>query len=76
MTHCPASCPRLRRTPDGRQAIANYQKLNYNFIRVHQELAAPYMLDTADELGMMLLGETAIRGATETKTFCSVKRTW
>ena len=50
-------------------AIANYQKLNYNFIRVHQELAAPYMLDTADELGMMLLGETAIRGSNGNEDF-------
>jgi hypothetical protein len=51
------------------QAIADYQKLNYNFIRVHQELAAPYMLDTADELGMMLMGETAIRGSNGNEDF-------
>ncbi len=50
-------------------AIANYQKLNYNLIRVHQELPAPYMLDTADELGLMLIGETAIRGSNQNEDF-------
>jgi hypothetical protein len=50
-------------------AIANYQKLNYNFVRVHQELAAPYMLDTADELGLMLMGETSIRGSNGDEDF-------
>lgn len=50
-------------------AVANYQKLNYNFIRVHQELASPYMLDTADELGLMLMGETSIRGSNGDEDF-------
>ena len=44
------------------QAVRNYQRLNYNVIRIHQELAAPYMLEVADELGLMLIDETAIRG--------------
>ena len=55
--------------PGWPQAVRNYQKLNYNFIRIHQELAAPYMLDTADELGLMLMGETAIRGSNNTQDF-------
>jgi hypothetical protein len=51
------------------QAVRNYQRLNYNFIRIHQELAAPYMIDTADELGLMLMGETAIRGSNNDQDF-------
>jgi len=51
------------------QAVRNYQKLNYNFVRIHQELSAPYMLDTADELGLMLMGETAIRGSNNDQDF-------
>ncbi|HWZ88422.1 MAG TPA: glycoside hydrolase family 2 TIM barrel-domain containing protein, partial [Polyangiaceae bacterium] len=50
-------------------AVGNYQKLNYNFVRVHQELASPYMLDTADELGLMLMGETSIRGSNSNENF-------
>ncbi len=44
------------------QAVRNYQRLNYNVIRIHQEVAAPYMLDVADEEGQMVIDETAIRG--------------
>ena len=51
------------------QAVRNYQRLNYNFARIHQELAAPYMLDTTDELGLMLMGETAIRGSNNDQDF-------
>ena len=32
------------------QAVDNYQRLNYNVVRIHQEPASPYMLDVADEL--------------------------
>ena len=65
----PGFLPPSAGNPGWPQAIANYQKLNYNLIRVHQELAAPYMLDTADELGMMLIGETAIRGSNGDEDF-------
>ncbi|WP_405148808.1 RICIN domain-containing protein [Sphaerisporangium sp. NBC_01403] len=44
-------------------AVDNYQRLNYNVVRVHQEPASPYMLDVADELGLMIIDETAIRGS-------------
>src|SRR6185295_6911017 len=44
------------------QAVRNYQRLNYNVVRFHQEPAPPYMLDVADELGLMVIDETAIRG--------------
>src|SRR4051794_7677412 len=45
------------------QTVDNYQRLNYNVIRVHQEPASPYMLDVADETGLMVIDEVAIRGS-------------
>jgi hypothetical protein len=65
----PGFMPPTAQNPGWPQAVRNYQELNYNFIRIHQELAAPYMLDTADELGLMLMGETAIRGSNNTQDF-------
>ncbi|MDP9148885.1 MAG: beta-galactosidase, partial [Myxococcota bacterium] len=58
----PGFLPPSSQNPGWPQALRNYQRLNYNVIRIHQVLAAPYMLDVADELGQMLIGETAIRG--------------
>jgi hypothetical protein len=65
----PGFLPPSAQNPGWPGAIANYQKLNYNFVRVHQELGSPYMLDTADELGLMLMGETAIRGSNGNEDF-------
>ncbi len=65
----PGFMPPTEKNPGWPQAVRNYQRLNYNFVRVHQELAAPYMLDTADELGLMLMGETAIRGSSNDQDF-------
>ncbi|KOX21545.1 beta-galactosidase [Saccharothrix sp. NRRL B-16348] len=45
------------------QAVDNYQRLNFNVVRIHQEPASPYMLDVADEMGLMIIGEVAIRGS-------------
>jgi len=47
------------------QAVDNYQRLNFNVVRVHQEPASPYMLDVADEMGLMVIDETGIRGGAE-----------
>jgi Glycosyl hydrolases family 2, TIM barrel domain/Glycosyl hydrolases family 2 len=58
----PGFLPPSAMNPGWPQAVRNYQRLNYNVIRIHQELAAPYMLDVADELGQMIIDETAIRG--------------
>jgi hypothetical protein len=65
----PGFLPPTAQNPGWPQAVRNYQELNYNFIRIHQELAAPYMIDTADELGLMLMGETAIRGSNNDQDF-------
>jgi hypothetical protein len=51
------------------QAVDNYQRLNYNVVRVHQEPASPYMLDTTDEMGLMVIDETAIRGTSGDQDF-------
>ncbi len=67
----PGFLPPTAQNPGWPQAVRNYQRLNYNFVRVHQELASPYMLDTADELGLMLMGETAIRGSSNDQDFAA-----
>jgi hypothetical protein len=51
------------------QAVDNYQRLNYNVVRIHQEPASPYMLEVADEMGLMIIGETAIRGSESRQDF-------
>ncbi|WP_327010623.1 RICIN domain-containing protein [Dactylosporangium sp. NBC_01737] len=47
------------------QAVDNYQRLNYNVVRIHMEPASPYMLDVADEMGLMVIDETAIRSGAQ-----------
>lgn len=51
------------------KAVDNYQRLNYNFVRLHQEPVTPYMLDVCDEKGQMLMVETAIRGSEGSQDF-------
>jgi len=55
--------------PGWPQAVDHYLRLNYNVVRVHQEPASPYMLDVADELGLMIIDETAIRGSNNAEDF-------
>lgn len=51
------------------KAVRNFQRLNYNVVRIHQIPATPYMLDVCDELGLMIIDETAIRGAGNQQDF-------
>ena len=51
------------------QAVDNYQRLNYNSVRIHQIPATPYLLDVADEMGLMIQDETAIRGSNNRENF-------
>ena len=51
------------------KAVDNYQRLNYNVVRLHQEPVTPYMLDVCDEKGLMLIEETAIRGSANDQDF-------
>jgi len=51
------------------KAVDNYQRLNFNVVRIHQIPASPYMLDVCDEMGLMIIDETAIRGAGDQQDF-------
>jgi hypothetical protein len=51
------------------QAVDNYQRLNYNFVRLHQEPVTPYMLQVCDQKGLMVMEETAIRGSNNDQDF-------
>jgi hypothetical protein len=51
------------------KAVDNYQRLNYNVVRLHQEPVTPSMLDVCDEMGLMLIEETAIRGSANDQDF-------
>lgn len=45
------------------EAVDNLLQLNFNVLRIHQIPATPYMLDVADEKGLMLVGESPLRGS-------------
>lgn len=51
------------------KAVDNYLRLNYSGVRIHQIPASPYMLDVADERGLMIQDETAIRGSNNRQNF-------
>lgn len=42
-------------------AVHNYQHLNFNVVRMHQVPGTRYMMDVCDELGLLVIPETAIR---------------
>jgi hypothetical protein len=51
------------------QAVDNYLRLNFSGVRIHQIPATPYMLDVADERGLMIKDEPAIRGSNNRENF-------
>jgi hypothetical protein len=51
------------------QAVRNFQRLNYNVVRVHQTPFSRYMFEVCDELGLMLIDESAIRGSESKQDF-------
>ena len=57
--------------PGWPQAVENYLRLNYNDVRIHQIPATPYMLDIADQRGLMIIDETAIRGSNLRQNFAT-----
>ena len=61
----PGFLPPSAGNPGWPQAVDNYQRLNFNVVRIHQEPASPYMLDVADELGLMIIDESGVRGGAE-----------
>ena len=65
----PGFLPPSPGNPGWPQAVDNYQRLNYNVNRIHQEPCTPYMLDVCDEMGFMIIQETAIRGSGDDQNF-------
>ncbi len=65
----PGFLPPSAGNPGWPRAVENWQRLNYNVVRIHQEPATPYMLDVADEMGLMIIDETAIRGSAGDEDF-------
>jgi len=59
----PGFLPPSPRSPGWPKAVDNFQRLNFSVLRIHQEPPSPYMLDVADEMGLMIIGESAIRGS-------------
>jgi len=59
----PGFLPPSKGNPGWPGAVRNYQRLNYNVLRMHQVPCTRYMMDVCDELGMLVIPETAIRGA-------------
>jgi hypothetical protein len=51
------------------QTVDNYQRLNFNVVRIHQLPGTPYMLDVADQMGLMIIDEPAIRGSNNRQNF-------
>jgi len=46
--------------PGWPQAVDNLERLNFNGLRIHQFPGSPYMLDVADEKGLMIIDEVGI----------------
>jgi hypothetical protein len=67
----PGFLPPSPRSPGWPRAVDNYQRLNFSVVRIHQQPASPYMLDVADEMGLMLIGETGIRGSQQRQDFAA-----
>lgn len=63
-------------TPDNPgwpQAVDNWQRLNFNVMRIHQIPATPYMLDVCDEKGLMIVAESPLRGSEGGENYASGK---
>ena len=65
----PGFLPPSANNPGWPRAVDNWQRLNFNVARIHQEPASPYMLDVTDEMGFMIIDETAIRGTNGDQDF-------
>lgn len=57
----PGFLPPSTNNPGWPKAVDNFLRLNYNVQREHMGPWTPYMIDVCDELGLMLLGESACR---------------
>ena len=57
----PGFLPPDENNPGWPKAVDNFLRLNYNVQRTHMGPWTPYMLDVCDEMGLMLIGESACR---------------
>ena len=57
----PGFLPPSNTNPGWPKAVDNFLRLNYNVQREHMGPWSPYMLDVCDEMGLMLIGESACR---------------
>lgn len=57
----PGFLPPSGTNPGWPKAVDNFLRLNYNVQREHMGPWSPYMLDVCDEMGLMLIGESACR---------------
>ena len=57
----PGFLPPSEKNPGWGKAVYNFLRLNYNVQRQHMAPWTPYMLDVCDEMGLMLIGESACR---------------
>jgi hypothetical protein len=59
----PGFGPPTADNPGWPQAVDNLLRVNFNVMRIHQIPATPYMLDVCDELGLMIVDESPVRGS-------------
>ena len=57
----PGFLPPSAENPGWPEAVNNFLKLNFSVQRQHMVPWTPYMLDTCDEMGLMLISESAAR---------------
>jgi hypothetical protein len=57
----PGFLPPSAENPGWPKAVDNFLRLNYNVQRQHMGPWTPYMLDVCDEMGLMLIAESACR---------------
>lgn len=57
----PGFLPPSDSNPGWPKAVDNFLKLNYNVQREHMGPWTPYMIEVCDEMGLMLIGESACR---------------
>ncbi len=65
----PGFGPPTAANPGWPQAVDNLLRVNFNVMRIHQIPATPYMLDVCDDLGLMIVVESPVRGSEQQEDF-------
>jgi hypothetical protein len=69
----PGFGPPTVENPGWPQAVDNLLRVNFNVMRIHQIPATPYMLDVCDDLGLMIVVESPVRGSEYLEDFVAGK---